>query len=59
MQLWQYCLLVSGRSLYMFRTLSVSIIRRTALKLQPTLDILNCNISSRHMECTSECYYSF
>ena len=29
MQLWQYCLLVTARSLYMFRTLSVSIIRST------------------------------
>ena len=26
MQLWQYCLLVTARSLYMFRTLSASII---------------------------------
>jgi len=29
MQLWQYCLLVTARSLYMFRTLSASIIRST------------------------------
>ena len=29
MQLWQYCLLVTARSLYMFRTLSASIIRNT------------------------------
>jgi len=29
MQLWQYCLLVTARSLYMFRKLSVSIIRST------------------------------
>ena len=29
MQLWQYCLLVTARSLYMFRTLSASIIRGT------------------------------
>jgi len=28
-QLWQYCLLVTARSLYMFRTLSESIIRST------------------------------
>jgi len=27
MQLWQYCLLVTARLFYMFRTLSVSIIR--------------------------------
>jgi len=29
MQLWQYCLLVTAKLLYMFRTLSVSIIRST------------------------------
>ena len=29
MQLWQYCLLVTARSLYMFRTLSASIIGST------------------------------
>ena len=29
MQLWQYCLLVTARSLYTFRTLSASIIRST------------------------------
>jgi hypothetical protein len=29
MQLWQYCLLVTARLLYMFRTLSASIIRST------------------------------
>jgi hypothetical protein len=29
MQLWQYCLLATGRSLYMFRTLSAPIIRST------------------------------
>ena len=29
MQLWQYFLLVNARSLYMFRTLSASIIRST------------------------------
>jgi len=29
MQLWQYCLLVTAKSLYMFRTLSASIIRST------------------------------
>ena len=28
-QIWQYCLLVTARSLYMFRTLSASIIRST------------------------------
>ena len=30
MQLWQYCLLVTARSLYMFRTFSASIIRSIA-----------------------------
>jgi hypothetical protein len=29
MQLWQYCLLVTARLLYMFRTLSSSVIRST------------------------------
>jgi len=29
MQLWQHCLLVTAKSLYMFRTLSASIIRST------------------------------
>jgi len=29
MQLWQYCLLVTARSLYMFRTLPASITRST------------------------------
>jgi len=29
MQLWQYCLLVTARSLYMFRTLFASITRST------------------------------
>jgi len=29
MHLWQYCLLVTARSHYMFRTLSASIIRST------------------------------
>ena len=29
MQFWQYCLLVTARLLYMFRTLSASIIRST------------------------------
>ena len=29
MQLWQYYLLVTARSLYIFRTLSESVIRRT------------------------------
>ena len=37
MQLWQYCLLVTARSLYMFRTLSASIIRSSK----------NCSSSSR------------
>jgi hypothetical protein len=31
MQLWQYCLLVTERSLYTFRTLPASIIRSTDL----------------------------
>jgi len=31
MQLWQYCLLVTAKLLYMFRTLSVSIIRSTKI----------------------------
>ena len=31
MQLWQYCLLVTAKLLYMFRTLSATIIRSTAL----------------------------
>ena len=38
MQLWQYCLLVTARSLYMFRTLSASIIRSTK----------NCSIIPNH-----------
>ena len=29
MQLWQFCLLVTAKLLYMFRTLSASIIRST------------------------------
>ena len=33
MQLWQYCLLVTARSLYRFRMLSLSIIRSTKLHL--------------------------
>jgi len=35
MQLWQYCLLVTAVLLYMFRTLSASIIRSTE----------NCSVS--------------
>ena len=35
MQLWQYCLLVTARLLYMFRTLSASIIRSTKNLLDP------------------------
>ena len=31
MQLWQYCLLLTARSLYMFRTLPASIIRSTKI----------------------------
>ena len=33
MQLWQYCLLVTARLLYVFRTLSASIIRSTVVLL--------------------------
>ena len=33
MQLWQYCLLVTARSLYMFRTLSASETCRVILQL--------------------------
>ena len=45
MQRWQYRLLVTARLLYMFRTLSASIIRSTKtvvalVQWQPTLDIL-------------------
>ena len=40
MQLWQYCLLVTARSLYMFRTLSASIIsRRYWIYIIPTHDM--------------------
>jgi len=60
MQLWQYCLLVTARLLYMFRTLSASIIRSTKnCRRQPTLDVLTGYISSRPMTCTSGRYYSF
>jgi len=41
MQLWQYRLLVTTRLLYMFRTLSVSIIRSTK----------NCSSSHWCMPC--------
>jgi len=69
MQLWQYCLLVTAKLLYMFQTLSASIIMSTKncrsshwckpLQWQPTLDILTGYISSRPMACTSGCFYSF
>ena len=36
MQLWQYCLLVTARSLYMFRKLSASIIRSTKTVIAAT-----------------------
>jgi len=36
MQLWQYCLLVTARSLYMFRTLSASIITSTITEVAAT-----------------------
>ena len=39
-QLWQYCLLVTARSLYMFRTLSASIIRSTK-NCNNSLTVLN------------------
>jgi len=41
MQLWQYCLLITAISLYMFRTLSVPIIRSTK----------NCSNSHWCMSC--------
>jgi len=50
MQLWQYFLLVTAKLLYMFRTLSASIIRST--------NILTGYISSRPMAFTSGCFYS-
>jgi len=71
MQLWQYCLLVTARPLYIFRTLSASIIRSTKNcssshwcmswvgSRQLTSDILTGYISSRTITCTSGCYYSF
>ena len=40
MQLWQYCLLVTARSLYMFRTLSASIIR-SAVGNRPWTSLLD------------------
>jgi hypothetical protein len=36
MQLWQYCLLITARSLYMFRTLSASIVRSAKTVVAPT-----------------------
>ena len=36
MQLWQYCLLVTAKLLYMFRTLSASIIRSTTTVVATT-----------------------
>jgi hypothetical protein len=36
MQLWQYCLLVTARSFYMFRTLSATIIRSTKTAVAAT-----------------------
>ena len=67
MQLWQYCLLVTTRSLYMFRTLPESIIRSTkncsssdwCMSWVGTLDVSTGYKSSRPMTCTSGCYYSF
>ena len=46
MQIWQYCLLVTARSLYMFRTLSASIIRSTK----------NCSSSYWCMSCVGMIY---
>ena len=40
MQLWQYRLLVTARSLYMFRTLSVSIISSTKTVVAATGDVI-------------------
>jgi len=53
MQLWQYCLLVTARLLYMFQ------IDYDVVQWQPTSDILTGYISSQPMACTSCCYYSF
>ena len=41
MQLWQYCLLVTARSLYMFLTLFASIIRSTAVGNWPWTSLLD------------------
>ena len=41
MQLWQYCLLVTARSLYMFRTLPTSIIRSTNIVVAATAAVDN------------------
>ena len=62
MHLWQYCLLVTARSLYMFRTLSASIIRST----KNCSFFLNCiallllRLLHRTLVITSyTCYYSY
>jgi hypothetical protein len=39
MQLWQYCLLVTARSLYMFRTLPASIIFPLPGATQPIVGV--------------------
>ena len=49
MQLWQYYLLVTARSLYMFRTLSASIIRSTK----------NCSSSHWFMSCVGMIYIHY
>ena len=56
MQLCQYCLLVTARSLYKFRTLSAYC--TSAVGNRP-LDILTGYISPRPITCTNGCYYSF
>jgi hypothetical protein len=43
MKLWQYCLLVTAKSPYMFRTLSASIIRSTK----------NCSNNDWFMSCVA------
>jgi len=50
MRLWQYCLLVTARLLYMFRTLSATAV---------ATDLGYPYWISRPMACTSGCYSSF
>ena len=54
MQLWQYCLLVTAKLLYMFRTLSASIIRsvnncRSSHWCMPWVGMIYC-ISSKDVQ---------